>query len=348
MLDKVEIRIGDKTISSFTEYEADSDLLTIADAFRCRTGKLRPEEAIAIKAGARFYLYVNRTLEMNGIIDRTRKTHSKGELSAAIEGRDLGGIIVDACLTNWNTIPQKNLRTLARQLLGDLPFISSERVVFEKGADAAVQKAFKKAQYCPGHTVASALTDYCQRLGLIFWIEPDGSVEFGKLRTSGSPDYSFYLYRGQKQASRNNVLSIEEDDNISKRYSQVEVVGQVQGEDDIEPGGHSIIGKASDKGFPFYKPLVKEANPHMGSVKSQAVHETLKRKAEGYRITVTAPRHGQDGKNFRANRIAFVEDDALGVRGNFLVLKRTFRYDKRGGQRTEMTLGLPMEGYSVH
>ena len=348
MLDKVEIRVDDKVISNFLDYEVDSDLLTVADAFKCRTGKLTPEEAAAIETGARFQLFVNGALEMNGVIDRSHKSHRKGALSAEIEGRDLGGIIVDAHLTNWKTIPQKNLKTLAKKLLSGLPFISAERIIFEAGVGADAGKAFKKAQYCPGHTAAQALTDYCQRLGVIFWVEPDGTVVFGKLKTSGSPEYSFYLYRDPVFAVQNNVLSVEEEDNISKRYSQVEVVGQVQGEDDIEPGGHSVIGKAMDKGFPFYKPLVKEANPHMGSVKSQAVHEMLKRKAEGYRLLVTAPRHGQGGKNFRANRIAYLADPALGIMGHYLLLKRTFRYSKRGGQTTAMTLGLPMEGYSVH
>lgn len=103
-LETLEIRIGSKKVDRFLEYEADSDLLVPADAFRCKLGRLTPDEASVIKAGQVFSLFVNGVQEMEGIIDRTEKSISRGELSVSIEGRDLGGVLVDACVEEWTTL----------------------------------------------------------------------------------------------------------------------------------------------------------------------------------------------------------------------------------------------------
>jgi prophage tail gpP-like protein len=102
-----------------------------------------------------------------------------------------------------------------------------------------------------------------------------------------------------------------------------------------------------DKKFPFYKPFVKHANMREGSAKSQAEHEITKRMARGYTITATVGGHSQNGKNYRANNIAYLVDQDLGIDGHFLMLRRKLRMNKQEGQKTEITMGLPIEGYAV-
>jgi prophage tail gpP-like protein len=343
-LETLEIRIGSKKIDRFLEYEADSDLLVPADAFRCRLGKLTPDEASVIKAGQVFSLFVNGVQEMEGVIDRTEKSISKGELSVSIEGRDYGGILVDGCVEEWTTLQQMTLPAMAKKLLKPLPFVDKQKVTIGKGVSGTV----KRAQHEPGVTVFQALAEKAQQMGLLFWTEPDGTLVFDRLAVSGNPAYSFYLYADGKNAGKNNVLSMSETDDISQRFSKCTVVGQIQGEDIWNPGTHSIKGTATDKTFPFYKPLVLSYKVEGGqSIKKQAEHELKKRVAEGYRLTVECKGHSQSGRNYRANRKAYVENEPLGIKGEFLVLARKFTMDKKSGPRTTLTLGKPMEGYSV-
>lgn len=343
-LESFEIRIGSRKIDRFLEYEADSDLLVPADAFRCKLGKLTPDEASVIKAGAVFSLFVNGVQEMEGVIDRTEKSISRGDLTASIEGRDFGGILVDACVEEWTTLQQMTLPAMAKKLLKPLPFVGRQKVTIGKGAAGTVNRA----QHEPGVTVFKTLADKAQQMGLLFWLEPDGTLVFDRLAVSGEPEFFFYLYADADKAGKNSVLSMGETDDISQRFSRCTVVGQVQGDSIWDAGAQSIQGTATDKGFPFYKPLVLSYEVEDGqSIKKQAEHELKKRVAEGYRLTVECKGHSQSGKNYRANRKAYVVNEPLGIEGEFLILARKLTMDRKSGPRTTLTLGKPMEGYSV-
>jgi len=346
MIDKVEIRIGSKTISDYVSYEADADVLTPADVFTCRLGKLTKAEASVVEQGVEFELYVNGKREMLGVIDIISKSHSNSDLSMTVEGRDLGGLLVDCHVENWRTVHKKDLKAIATELIAPLPFIGQQRVVFGKGADKTAQAAFRMSHYRPGVTVAHVLSDLCQRKGLLWWIEPDGTLVFDKPVTKGKAAFNFYAYKDKANGPKNNILNITETNNRSKCYSKVIVTGQVQGDDEMEPGEHSVSGSATDSSFPFYKPLVMEVHPHEGSTKSQALHEIWKRRAEGYRITVTAARHSQNGQNYTFNRMAYVEDERSEIKGEFVVLARKLVFDGVE-QKTILTLGLPLEGYGI-
>jgi prophage tail gpP-like protein len=121
----------------------------------------------------------------------------------------------------------------------------------------------------------------------------------------------------------------------------------VQGDDAWDAGEQSVTGTAKDKTFPFYKPLVVSDSVEGTDVGRRAEHELKKRTAAGYGIRLVVKGHSQGGVNYRANRLARVVDDALGISGRFMVLGRDFTYSEKDGPMTEIRLGLPMEGYEV-
>lgn len=358
MRDSFALIIGNRSYSTFLSYEVDSNVLIPADAFSCRISS-----AADIKAGERFRLVVNERLEMSGLIDKVSMQYSKGTQESRIEGRDLMGLLVDSSVEEWKTVTQVTLKDLAKRLLKNIPYLDKSNVIYgheKKDAGLSKPKKVKMASggfgdtstsvcdYEPGISIFEALSDYAQRHGLLMWMEPDGTLVFGELKGKNEPpEFSFYTYKGRERG-KNNVISAALTDDISKRYSQLTVVAQVQGTDGLGAGEQTIKKPARDEKFPFKKPLVLQVQcSGEAAAYRQAQWELKKREAEGWRIELVVAGHSHDGKNYRANTVCYIKDEALGLDGTYLILGRKFTLDRSDGPRTHLTIGKLMEGYSA-
>ncbi|MBI5234729.1 MAG: hypothetical protein HY886_00560 [Deltaproteobacteria bacterium] len=358
MRDSVALVIGDRSYSNFISYEVDSNVLIPADAFSCRISRTDA----GIKAGERFALVVNNGLEMTGVIDKVKSSYTKGSGETTIEGRDLMGLMVDSSVEEYKTVAAVTLKDLAKRLLKSIPYLDKSAVVYaSEKADTGVKAkklakaestgfdaAMNQSQFEPGITVFEALSDYSQRHGLIMWMAPDGALVFGELKGKDAPpEFSFYTYKGSERA-RNNVISADLTDDLSKRYSRVTVVGQVQGTDQMKAGDQTIIKTAPDKGFPFRKPLVMQTQVvNEKGAEHQAGWELKKRAVEGWRLEIVVAGHSQAGANYKANSVCHIKDEALELDGTYLILGRKFTLDRNDGPRTHLTIGKLQEGYTV-
>lgn len=365
MRDSVALIIGSQQISSFLSYEADSNVLIPADAFTCRISRIDSD----IKTGDRFTLIVNGELEMTGIIDRVNKTYKSGSLETAIEGRDLMGLLIDSSVEERKTFREMRLKDLAARLLKKVPFLDRSRIYYgneKKDSGLSKPKTVKKVastdifgdtasnmcQFETGVSVFEALSDYSQRHGLLMWMEPDGSLVFGELKGPGEPvEFGFYTYKEGVDRSKNNIIEAALNDDISKRYSKLTVIAQIQGRENFDLGDNEISESALDKEPPFdriYKPLVLQSScTSKQAAKYQAQWELKKRDAEGWRVELTVAGHSQGGKNYRANRVCHIKDEVLGLEGDYLILGRKFTMDRSEGPRTRLTIGRLMQGYTV-
>jgi prophage tail gpP-like protein len=141
----------------------------------------------------------------------------------------------------------------------------------------------------------------------------------------------------------NNVESGDEVDDISRRYSRITVISQVQGEDDFGMNAAKINVKATvtDDSFPFHKPFVTKLNNDSQSPKLYARMLLEKQRHDGYQLTYIAPGHSQNGINFKVNELAQVRDEMLGKNGIYLVYNRKLKRSKQQGSITELKLGPP-------
>lgn len=357
MRDIVKLQIGNKEISTFLSYEVDSNVLVPADAF---SGKLSRIDN-SIKEGSEFKLYVNDALEMTGIIDKVTPSYSKGSQEMTIEGRDYMGLLIDMSVEEWKTIKGMALKALAKRLLKNVPYIDASKIIYGSEVEDTGKKTQNKiygdtstttCQFEPGISIFDALSDYSQRHGLLMWIEPDGSLVFGTLKDaldSESPDYSFYCYKNGDDRKQNNIISASNPRDLSKRYSKITTVAQLQGTDSYGVGGHTVKKTATDGFFPFAKPLVMQSN--CGSERGaeyQAEWEMKRREADSWRVEITAAGHGQDGKNYRGNRVCYIKDEVLGLDDTYLILGRKFTLDRQAGPKTVLTIGKLTEGYAVN
>lgn len=361
MRDSVKMVIGSKEISTFLSYEADSNVLIPADAFSCTISRIEN----SIHAGDKFELYVNGAIEMTGIVDKVTPSYKKGSEEMTIEGRDLMGILVDSSVEEFRTIKDIKLKDLAKRLLKNVPFLDKSKIAYgHEKTDAGLSKPKKVktesqrysfgdtsnvCQYEPGISIFEALSDHAQRHGLIMWMEPDGTLIFGELKGNEDPvEFSFFTQKAAENSKSNNILSAKRIYDISKRFSKVTVVAQIQGNDNYEPGEQDIKKPAYDKSFPFYKPLVLQSVCESEKAAGfQAGWELKKRDVEGWRLDLEVAGHSQDKKNYRANRVCYLKDEIFELEGNYLILGRKFTMDRSSGPRTSLTIGKLMEGYSV-
>ena len=359
MEDKVYLQIGGKRVERFNSYSVDADLYNADDAFSMELTDPETE----VKAGMRCQLYVNDSIELDGIIDRVTRGYSKQGSRLRAEGRDLMGVLVDSYAEDFVTLENKKIKDLAEMMIGQtarhpaLPFVSRLPVEYQqnivgkgRGKKQTVSQPLagfleteqKISQVEQGMTVFEVLRNYAMSRGLMFWLEYEKSgprLVFGRPVAKGNAMYTLtYLLSG----AGNNVLDGEEVTDISKRYSRVTVYSQGQGHQDHGQNAAAVNSKAvrEDADFPFYKPFVTRLT---NDAQSPALYARLlmeKQRHDGHQLTYRVPGHSQDGENYRINQLALVTDEKFDISDYFLIFGRTFERSK-DGTTTKLKLGRP-------
>lgn len=351
MNDKITLQIAGKRIENFVSYEVEADLYQAADRFTLELASPETE----ITAGMRCELYVNDQLELTGIIDSTRKGWSKQGRTLTVEGRDLMGLLVDSYVEQFVTYQGKKVSELAAILLKNVPYINRKKIDYgpdvvgkgkgkKKTADspltAFLDTPQKLSQTEPGQTVFEVLSIYAASRGLLFFALQDGTFVFGRPKAKGQPLYSI---TNMLSGAGNNVTRGDETDDISRRYSKVTVISQVQGHDEFGGDTSKLTAKATtpDPSFPFYKPYVVRLN---NDSQSPVLHGRMlleKQRHDGYQLSYTTAGHSQAGTNWRINELVRVKDEMLGKEGVFLIYSRKFTMSKTEGTQTTLLLGPP-------
>jgi prophage tail gpP-like protein len=332
-------------LTNFVSYECVADLFTASDAF-----SFAAMESAAIDAGMMVKLFVNGVCELSGIIDRVENSYSKSGRSSIVSGRDMGGLLCDHCCATYGDIlGGKTLRQIATMLLSDVPFARRCPVVFQDGCER-LDKAYAFKKINPGDTVFDVLKRCATGRGLLFYVAPDGTFVFGKPVTTGTPQFSLVCRHDYPYA--NNVETGKITYDISEAFSQVTVLGQVQGE--TEYGLPDMINiSVTERQAPTRPPLVPYYKPSIVSInnddlaprrEAKRIVEQSRAKALAMEYVVTG--HAQNGRNWAINTMAHVDDDnfVIGnrrVSGDFLIYSRVFTRDRTAGTTTKVVLGYP-------
>lgn len=354
-MDSIYLEVGGRRFEHFLSYSVEADLYVSDHAFSLEIG--RPE--FDITPGQQCKLYVNDTLEMTGIVERSLRRCDKSGRKMTVEGRDLMGLLVDSYVEEFFTVENMLLSDLTRRLLKNIPFINRKNIYYQKDLKAKVRtrkagrdgyslealfdSGERVAQIRPGMTVFQVLSMAALSTGQMFYGLPDGSFVFGRPMTGGVADYDLVF---NEAGIGNNLISAEVEDNISKRWSKVTVIGQRQAHPDdgldiapVNVGGPTAT--VSDATFPFYKPFVQVANNDSQTPKAHARLVLEKMRHDGRRLVYELPRHSNGRDNYTVNRLARVQDDIHGVDGVWLVSGRTYKLNRENGKTTQLRLSPP-------
>ncbi len=358
MRDEIYLLVDGKRIENFLSYKVEADIYTADDAFSLELSN--PE--IKIRTGLLCELWVNNDRELVGIIDRVSQSYDKQGRKLTVEGRDLCGLLVDSYCEEFITVEGMKLKALAERLLKKITFINRNDIEYQdnikgnlkkkKGAGSsflALQDGAQNFSHIePGQTIFEVLKIYAMSRGMIFYALPSGKLVFGKPKDGG--DTLFRIVTRKNAGEENNVLEGELVEDISKRYSQVTVVGQQQGTDST--GTTAINTKASipDKSWPFYddkgklrlyKPYVAKDNNDSRSPKLHGQMLLEKMKQEGFQLNYKVAGHSQNGRNWTINEMCHVTDEVFEIDSSFLIYGRTIELSKEQGVITTLKLGYP-------
>lgn len=354
MADSVVLRMAGLELANWSSYEISHDMFLGAGSFRFELGPRQQVESFPPASPCQ--VYVNGCLELTGLIDKPCARYDKRGKSRTIQGRDLMGLLVDSHIEPpFFSVRGMKLSALAARLLKDIPWINRKPVIGEdvtgslrrhkRGTQSALELFDRPqaiTQIQPGMTVFQVLREYAMSRGLMFWCAPDGTFVFGKPKNGGEPSFSLTHRLG---GVGNNVMEGEYEQDWSRRFSRITVIGCQQGQDHMEMDATRVYtyGHAEDNEFPFRKPFVAKNN---NDYQSPALHARLlkeRMRHEGTRLTYKVARHSQNGANWTFNEMCHVrdEDEDFNLDGLYLIYGRTFRMDKREGQTTTLRLGPP-------
>lgn len=338
MSNRMELIIGRRVITDVESYRVSSDLFEAADAFSVRLA----DPNISVAPGQRCMLTINGITELNGIMDQVTRSYDETGRRLEVAGRDLMGLVVDSYCTVFPDLQGTSLKSLAHRLLADIPYVNRLRVIYGRGDKSRAvevsrdEEEYKYTQIRPGQTVFDVLKEKALEAGMLFFSLPDGTIVFGTPEARGKAQFSFIT---ETSGVGNNILGAELDEDISRRHSSVTVMGQRQGDDDIDAGSHNILATISDNTFPIRKPYVATIEHDGMDPKNYAKLIIDGERFDGWRLTLKVPGHSQNGMNYRVNAVCHVKDEVLGLNTNLLCYGRDFELNKQAGACTTLRLG---------
>jgi prophage tail gpP-like protein len=338
--DSVALQFNGMQVANFESYSIDSDLLFSACAFTFEiSGPEMKRKNIPFKTGMPCKLLVNGHVELNGVIETIERNDEKGTRSLKISGRDLMGLLVDACceLSDCDVLEDTTIVAAARQMVRKLPFISRKNIIMQAGVKNGVPLG--QLQVEPGMKIFEVLSRYGSMRNLVFYSLADGTLIFGKpksRRLSGDP--RFTLTR-RLDGKGNNVKSLVYREDISKAASDVIVVSQGAGGGQFNSDADATLHN-SDFPSTIYKPLVVTQNgADEESPQDLASYTMEKMRRDMLSFVYKVAGHSQGGANWAINNFVSVNDEDLGFRGDLLLYGRTFTGSKENGSETQLRLG---------
>ena len=340
MSDKVSLRIGNREFSNFTSYSADSDFYLAADAWDVSAQGVID----GVATGQRAQLYVNGSLELDGMVDVLRSEVKKGDIPFKLAGRDLAGLLVDSHCPGYGDMVNVTLKALTEKLIAKVPFIQRSDVSYQYTKDTP-EFTWQSIYVEPCRPIFEVLSEKAKACGLVFYSMPNGKFYFGRPRSTGKVNFHLTL---RKDGVGNNCKYAGCIDDISKRYSEVNVISNAQGSDSLATSQFSVAATMKDPSFPkdaagnvIYKPFYFIESTGALTPQKQAKMILNMQRRQGFGLVYHVPGHSQGGMNWSINELCSVDDEVQKKHGTYFVYGRKFICNKKEGAYTEVRLGLP-------
>jgi len=336
---RVRLVVGGRSRDEWSGISLDADLFVPADDFNLTLDALKTGYLAELHVGDPCQVFVAGELVLTGRIDQVRPVVSKRSRSLAVTGRDLAGALVDCSLlpSEWD---EADLARIARDVCPPLG-VANVRV------QGATLEPFEHEQVNPGETPWALLSRLAEKQQVGLWLDVDGTLVIGR-PTASSSSKRLYHSTHPRRAGRNNVMRLELVEDLSRRFSQVTVLGQDQGTDNLSGLDVSEIENQTVQdeeliGRGVYRPLVI-VDPDIedtAQATKRARYELNRGKLAGWQLRALVAGHAQNGRVWRPGELVRVDCDDLGLAGDYLLTGRELRFDNQDGRTTELRLALP-------
>lgn len=326
--DKITLLVNGTRYDRFISYEISHNLYSADSNFQFTPG--RPSTKIC--AGDECRLYINDVLAMTGIVDSPEVSYSKTGITHIVTGRDIIGLVVDQYVTKWQTYKGKTLRYLAETLLQEVPIVSKKEIVFDPGAEK-LNVTGDAIQTEPGQTVFDVLKSAAVARGLLFYANSAGQFVFGKPKSKEAAQCFFTVKKkpGGGYYSKSNILTGKHTADSMRHYRTIIVTGE-------NSEGEQIYKEVTDETAPIAKTMVMPRNDSTAlGAYCQNIIDQQRFSATGLQYKVSG--HSQNGRVFAVNTVGSVYDDALGMRGDYLLYGVGYSLSKKEGITSTLSLG---------
>lgn len=321
--DEVLLAVKNARVEKFVSYTVTSDLFDPDGSF-----EMTFYPGYDIKKGDACEIYVNRRVELVGIITSVKRSTSRSGRTMTVSGKSIAWLLSASCVTKFATLPV-TLKDIVERLVRPIPFIGKKDFEYRgKSAKASVNRKF--VELSPGDTVFDVIKKAANSQGYIFYAASNGTFVFDNVPERGDNKFKIGGH------GEFNYIEGSVDNTIEDCHSDIIVMGESQDDDDVKYVKASI----QNKDFPFKMPFVVSWNENEGPAKKTAELRLAVEKSQAVQLEYTMQGHSQNGKNWEINAFAQVEDPSNGIEGRYLIKSRTFSLDRDNGKTTHLSLQL--------
>lgn len=332
--------LGSQAWTNWTSYEVEAEFTTPTDGWRVEASSPTAAQISSLTPGSVVMLLLGQSVLLQGRMDgiELRRTRSAGTV-VTLSGRDLAGQLVDCCPPtswSWRNI---TLKALAEKALQDLGIPASV------SADTGALQVLDRAKSEVGETYWQVLDRYARRARLLVWMTPAGVLRIGRPNYSSTPVARLVNGATPGTSRYTNIEETLHVNNISQRFSSIQVLGQSAGSDSLF--GSSVAhlrGQASDAELTaagLTRPLVLDAGGLKSSAeaKARAEWEVSSRRYHGRSLQYVVGGHGPSVSTpWALDSMVEVVDELAGANEAWWLSGYRMLRDEQRGTRTALTL----------
>lgn len=326
----IRLTIGSLECSSWEHAEIDNQIDTPAESWNLtlfqQDGQLLSSE---IKGGAEVKIFYGDELILTSIADKVSEAVSRSGYGLQISGRDLAGQLIDCSVPIFN-----GRQVTLEELIGKYVLNGDLGSIFH---DVRIQDNSwlkNKVSVEPSESLWDAIEKAAQVTGQHVWLDPDGTLNIGD--PFKNPYYVQTKLRLNKpNDSKNNVLSLEYENDVSRVFSQFKILSQ-DGE-----ANHILSEGTAQTQYGFNRLKILS----LGDVETQAEADTALEKIkkdnnfESHTLMVTVQDWTVDGKVWACGWYVDLESNALtNALAKWAVIGRTLNLDRKNGKTTKLLL----------
>lgn len=197
-----------------------------------------------------------------------------------------------------------------------------------------------------GEKAADKFLEYCRRLNLLVNVSPDGYLCCFRPNDRQEPQFSLRNVTGD---SGNNVLGAELVEDARTMYTDTICVGEQIGyegsnDDKLSPNARKKRGRVSHVGaLPFlHRRTFVDGEMFENGLAQKAAEWTYKRgMSDAWSVVYDVAEHHQGGKWWVADSVVHIEDELLGLSGNYYIQAVRCRGNKSDADVSQIVVRKP-------
>ena len=357
--------------NQYKSYRFDSQYGVTADDFNA----VLVDNNSDIQTGYEVKFFIDGAIGFRGIIQKKERSYDKNNRIVTISGKDRSSILIEGYCTSFKDFSSQSPKNIIDNLINQTNFYTkkksdtdtkSDSTGFNSSSDlsdinSAISSDAQENEFLNensdktiydtdfkqlsnrehlkidiGDKVWDKISQVVSTAGYEVLYQENGTLYIGDLEKKRLDENIVHEIICRYDGNGNNVLSCNEIDDISGRYSSISVYSTPEG----NTGTISSIGTAKDSTVPVKKYMAVVSNNENDSPVKLARRLREEQRQDGYVLEYTVNGHvSENGKIWAVNQSCNVLDEIIEKNETFIIYGRTFIFSENEGTKTILRLG---------